>query len=56
MKIAMQLASRVHHLRSTGFRAYSGVFANMPETGSLLHNRPADVRIGSHPFSESRVD
>ena len=24
MKIAMQLASRVHHLRSTGFRDYTG--------------------------------
>jgi hypothetical protein len=25
MKIAMQLASRVHHLRSTGRRAYTRV-------------------------------
>ncbi len=27
MKIAMQLASRVHHLRSTGFRGYTVIAA-----------------------------
>ena len=39
MKIAMQLASRVHHLRSTGLRAYTGVFPRAALTQVVPNRR-----------------
>jgi hypothetical protein len=41
MKIAMQLASSVHHLRSTGFRDYTRLSTrDAGEPGLLTPNQP----------------